>query len=73
MPRFDGTGPFGFGPGTGWGRGPCGRGMGQRRGFGYRRFFTKKEESEMLKQEIEDTEEELKAMKELLSELKGQE
>jgi len=32
MPRFNGTGPFGTGPGTGWGRGPCGAGL--RRGFG---------------------------------------
>lgn len=45
MPRYDGTGPLGFGPGTGWGLGPCG--MGMRCGFGYRfgwkRFYTKKE------------------------------
>ncbi|MFW6123166.1 MAG: DUF5320 domain-containing protein [Thermodesulfobacteriota bacterium] len=32
MPRFDGTGPWGAGPGSGWGRGPCG--TGRRRGFG---------------------------------------
>jgi hypothetical protein len=32
MPRFDGTGPYGAGPGTGWGMGPCGAGM--RRGSG---------------------------------------
>jgi len=48
MPGFDGTGPFGQGPMTGWGMGPCGRGfrrgfgagrgMGFGRGFG-RRFF----------------------------------
>jgi hypothetical protein len=31
MPGFDGTGPSGQGPGTGWGRGPC---SGLRRGFG---------------------------------------
>ena len=30
MPRFNGTGPMGQGPGTGWGLGPCGSGM--RRG-----------------------------------------
>jgi len=45
MPRFDGTGPWGQGPGTGWGRGPCGGGMGWRRGFGrglgWRRFWGK--------------------------------
>lgn len=31
MPGYDGTGPMGAGPGTGWGRGPCG--AGRRRGF----------------------------------------
>lgn len=34
MPGFDRTGPRGVGPRTGWGRGPCGRGMGFGRGFG---------------------------------------
>lgn len=76
MPRFDGTGPLGFGPGTGWGLGPCGAGMGWRRGFGrgfgWRRFYTRKEESEVLKEETEILEEELKAIKERLAELKGQ-
>lgn len=32
MPGFDQTGPVGFGPGTGRGMGPCGRGMAMRRG-----------------------------------------
>ena len=52
MPRYNGTGPGGLGPGTGWGMGPCGAGMGWRRGFGrgFGRFWrfgspiTKKEE-----------------------------
>jgi hypothetical protein len=34
MPGFNGSGPQGQGPGTGWGRGPCGAGL--RRGFGRR-------------------------------------
>jgi len=34
MPGFDRTGPRGAGPRSGWGRGPCGRGMGFGRGFG---------------------------------------
>ena len=34
MPGFDRTGPFGEGPMTGRGLGPCGRGLGVRRGFG---------------------------------------
>lgn len=33
MPGFDQTGPAGYGPGTGWGMGPCGGGMAFRRGF----------------------------------------
>ena len=39
MPRFDGTGPGGFGPRTGWGMGPCGAGMGYGRGRGFGRGF----------------------------------
>ena len=34
MPGFDRTGPMGYGPRTGRGFGPCGRGLGFRRGFG---------------------------------------
>jgi hypothetical protein len=83
MPRFDGTGPLGSGPGTGWGRGPCGAGMGWRRGggrgLGRRRFWgyypgpapSKKEETEILSEEAEMLEEDLKAIKARLAELKG--
>ena len=35
MPRFDGTGPCGVGPMTGWGRGYCGAGMGRGLAPGY--------------------------------------
>lgn len=81
MPRFDGTGPLGYGPGTGWGIGPCGAGMAWRMGFGrggaggigWRRFFTRKEESGVLKEEVEALESELKAIKERLAELERQE
>jgi len=80
MPRFDGTGPWGLGPATGWGMGPCGAGRGWRRpiGGGFGRFWrfgsqiTKKEEKEMLEEEAKDLEEELKAIKERLNELKDQ-
>jgi hypothetical protein len=34
MPGLDQTGPAGYGPGTGRGMGPCGRGMAFGRGFG---------------------------------------
>jgi len=32
MPSFDATGPWGRGPGTGWGRGSCGAGLRRQRG-----------------------------------------
>jgi hypothetical protein len=32
MPGYDATGPWGQGPGSGWGQGPCGAGL--RRGAG---------------------------------------
>ncbi len=34
MPNFDGTCPRGMGPGTRYGFGPCGLGLGWRRRFG---------------------------------------
>ena len=37
MPRGDGTGPMGTGPGSGWGNGPCRAAcawLGSRRGMG---------------------------------------
>ncbi len=75
MPRFNGAGPLGFGPGTGRGMGPCGAGMGWQRGFGrFWRFgsqITKKEEKEMLEEEAKVLEEDLKAIKERLAELNG--
>jgi hypothetical protein len=41
MPRFDGTGPMGAGPGTGWGLGPLRRGDGleKRLGLPWRLWF----------------------------------
>ena len=87
MPRYNGTGPVGSGPGTGWGLGPCGAGMaygrqgaGRGRGLGWRRFWgyyptaapTKKEETEILSEEAGVLEEELKATKARLAQLKGQ-
>lgn len=83
MPRFDGTGPLGAGPRTGRGLGPCGGGMAWGRGYGrgfgwccpycsssYPRL-TKKEEAEVLTGEAEILEEELKAVKERLGNLKA--
>jgi len=80
MPRFDGTGPVGFGSGTGWGLGPCGMGMSWRRGFGrgFGRFWRfgseikPKDEKQMLEEEAKILEEDLKSVKERLSELIAQ-
>jgi len=78
MPIRDGTGPWGQGPGTGWGLGPCG--MGFRRGFGrgFGRFWrfgsqvSPKDEKQMLEGEVKILEEDLKSVKERLSELSAQ-
>lgn len=70
MPNFDGNGPRGEGSITGRGLGPCagGRmsGRGCARGFGFRRFFSQKEEVEDLKTYQEDLKAELKAVTEQL-------
>jgi len=78
---------MGYGPGTGWGMGPCGggqaygrRGAGRGRRLGWRRFWgyypastpTKKEEIEVLLEESIALEQELKAIKTRLAELKEQ-
>lgn len=39
MPNFDGTGPQGMGPQTGWGMGPCGQGQARGRGLNRGRGF----------------------------------
>jgi len=84
MPGRDGTGPSGQGPLTGRGLGPCGRGLGFRRGFGrgfgWRRFsdepvyepltLTKEEQKKILEEEKKDLELELQRIQERLKELK---
>ncbi|MBW3014308.1 DUF5320 domain-containing protein [Candidatus Woesearchaeota archaeon] len=75
MPRFDRTGPMGYGPGTGRGMGPCGRGM--RRGFGRgfrgRGFvpqaMTREEEKQLLEEEQKDLLAEIDNVKKRLKEL----
>ncbi len=72
MPNMDGTGPNGAGPMTGRGMGPCGqgRGMGRGRRMGRGRGNcgvmpyqpTKEEYKKMLKEEIEDLQNELKEL-----------
>ncbi|NLH38840.1 MAG: DUF5320 domain-containing protein [Elusimicrobia bacterium] len=72
MPYGDGTGPLGFGPATGWGRGPCGRGLARRgmaQGRGWRRgyvYYSKEDEMSSLKEEKKLLEEELKAINSML-------
>lgn len=78
MPGFNGTGPRGFGPGTGRGIGPCGGGAAYSRGgrgSRWKRFLrytppSKKEEKEMLSEEAKILEEELKNIKSRLAQLK---
>jgi hypothetical protein len=85
MPRFDGTGPFGYEPMTGRGFGPCGRGLAFRRGFGRgfnRGFgwgaypatepvtFTKEEQKKILEAELKEIEAEKQEIEKKLKELK---
>jgi len=82
MPRFDGTGPLGMGPGTGWGMGPCGagrawrrgwvRGLGYGRGFGWRRYGAYPYQTQITKKEKKEMlEEELKFLKEEMKEIEN--
>ncbi len=66
MPRFDGTGPMGYGPRTGRGMGPCGLGL--RRGWGCygwgsRQALSPKDELSSLEEEEKLLENELKALR----------
>ena len=74
MPRFDRTGPMGYGPMTGRGFGPCGRGLGFRRGFGLRYAepvaLTKEEQKKILEAELKEIEAERKEIENKLKELK---
>ncbi len=70
MPKFDGTGPSGYGPRTGRGLGGCCVG-GFGRGYG-RRFYSRKEEEEILQEEVGEMKKELMALEERLQELKNQ-
>jgi hypothetical protein len=76
MPRFDGTGPLGYGPKTGRGFGPCGRGMGRGMGcfggYGFGRYISPKNELTALEEDERMLEEELAAIKEEKAALKDQ-
>ena len=76
MPKYNGTGPSGYGPGTGWGMGPCGAGMrrgyGRWGGYGFGRFISPKNELAALEDEEKMLKEELEAIREEKAALKGQ-
>lgn len=84
MPKGDGTGPLGHGPRTGRGCGPCaGWGHGWHHGLGwgflhhggqcpfYQKTLTKKEEKDILEDNVKDLEEELKAINARLAEIRS--
>lgn len=68
MPRFDGTGPAGYGPMTGRGFGPCAQ------GFGFRRFQRWLPQDELTELELAEKElsAELEAVRQRKQDLKGQ-
>jgi hypothetical protein len=81
MPGQDGTGPLGQGPLTGRGFGPCGRGLGFRRGFcrgfGWRRQYfgepvelTKEQQKRILEEELKEIDIEKEAIEKKLKEFK---
>lgn len=70
MPRLNGTGPQGMGPGTGRGLGSCAQGFGA--GCCGRRFYTKSEEKELLVESVKNLKEDLKAAEERLAEIKSE-
>lgn len=88
MPRFDGTGPTGQGPATGWGMGPCGAGLRRGQGGGFNRFsrgfgagrglnyrqrpWTKQETLNALTDEEKMLEEELQTIKQEIKSFKAQ-
>ncbi len=70
MPGGDGTGPYGKGPLTGRGIGPCGRGLAFRRGFrGFirQRWYrdldlSKEDKKRILEAELQYIQEEIKGL-----------
>ena len=73
MPGFNRTGPLGYGPRTGRGMGPCGRGFGRGFGRSFRAYtpvpLTKEQEVTELKAEKQTIEQELKEIETRLNEL----
>jgi len=76
MPGQNGTGPLGQGPLTGRGLGPCGRGLGFRRGFGKIAGtkplnLTKTQERKVLEAELAELEAEKSEIEKQLKELQS--
>lgn len=70
MPNFDGFGPWGRGFCTGWGKGGFCRYFDSDQRVG-RKYFSKKEEIEILEEEASELEKKIFALKERLVELKA--
>ena len=78
MPKEDGTGPRGTGPGTGWGTGPCSGGRALRRGIGrlgrgwFNRPWSADDQKSALETEEKLLKQELEAVRKERADLKGQ-
>jgi len=86
MPRGDRSGPDGYGPRTGRGLGYCngydtpgfsrgsGRGFGRGRGFGFRRDFaySRKNQKQLMEEELADLEAEKKFIEEEIKAIKAE-
>lgn len=75
MPYFNGTGPYGTEPGTGWGIGPCSAGLrrgrlGRGRSSSYYQTITTKDRETILENEEKALQEDLKIIKKELQGLK---
>lgn len=73
MPKLNGTGPLGFGPGTGRGFGLCCPRSGRilNTGYGFR-GYTNQDQKSIIEEDIKTLKEELKLAEEELKSLKGQ-
>lgn len=73
MPKLNGTGPLGYGPGTGRGFGLCCPRSGRipNVGYGFRKYANQDQKS-IIEEDIKILKEELKAAEEGLKSLKNQ-
>lgn len=71
MPKLNGTGPLGYGPGTGRGFGLCCPRSGRILDYGFKRYANKDQKS-IIEEDIKTLKEELKIAENELKSLKGQ-